>query len=87
MLLQPYQGHDAAWNGQGPESLLLHVMLEVAEALSEEHLPEMLDQVRDVGQNGGGRMPCSFVEGCCRMWLMYGIGNQNQHPNPETRAG
>ena len=39
------EGHGAAWNGQGPESLLLHVMLEVAEALEEDHLPQILDAV------------------------------------------
>jgi hypothetical protein len=41
----PPQGHDAAWNGQGPEVLLVHVMLEVAEALAGEDLGAMLDTV------------------------------------------
>ncbi|KIZ03876.1 hypothetical protein MNEG_4083 [Monoraphidium neglectum] len=39
------QGHDAAWNGQGPEVLLIHVMLEVAEALCAEHVEQMLGMV------------------------------------------
>ncbi|KIY98995.1 hypothetical protein MNEG_8969 [Monoraphidium neglectum] len=39
------QGHDAAWNGQGPEVLLIHVMLEVAAALDPDTVPAMLDQV------------------------------------------
>jgi hypothetical protein len=42
------QGHAAAWNGQGPQILLLHVMLEMADALSEDHITEMLDKVREV---------------------------------------
>jgi len=34
-----------AWNGQGPEILLLHVMLEVADALCAPDIPSMLDRV------------------------------------------
>lgn len=32
--------------------LLLHVMLEVAEALSEEHVPQMLEMVGGVDADG-----------------------------------
>jgi hypothetical protein len=39
------RGHEAAWNGQGPESLLINVMLEVAEALDADSLPTVLDAV------------------------------------------
>ncbi|KAI8466622.1 MAG: hypothetical protein J3K34DRAFT_433223 [Monoraphidium minutum] len=39
------EGHDAAWNGQGPEVLLVHVMLEVAGALDGGDLDGMLGMI------------------------------------------
>lgn len=68
------QGHEAAWNGQGPEALLLHVMLEVAEALDGD-VDAMLDKV-------GPCLLASWLAGLLSCWLSTPppLGNDCMRP-------
>ncbi len=60
------QGHEAAWKACGPEVLLLHVMLEVHEALCQDQLHQILNQVIMPAPAMHMAMQCARTTDACK---------------------